>query len=165
MRTFFDCVAALVIGLALPVVFIVALLICMDRPSLAVVGTPPGTGPGLVDGAWLNGLAGGLNNAYISGITAAGTNQATATQLPTGYYLLEIDTAAASTGVTLPTCIPGTDMLLYNNGAQTVTVYPAVANDPVTGAQATINNTTSVTVASHVSEAFSCAKSGIWFAK
>jgi len=136
-----------------------------SAPALALVGQPPGQGPALVDGVWLNGLAGGLNNNYISGLVGAGTNQATALQFPTGYYLLEADTVASGTGFALPTCTPGTDMLFYNNGANTATVYPQVANDPVTGAQATINNATSITIATHTSQAFSCAKSGVWFSK
>jgi hypothetical protein len=132
--------------------------------AAAAVGTPPGTGPGLVDGAWLNGLAGGQNYTYQSGITAAGTTQATATALPTNIYLIEIDTVAASTGVNLPPCLPGTQMQIYNNGAQTLTIYPAVANNPLTAAQDTINNATSITLASHVATSPACAKAGNWYA-
>ena len=130
-----------------------------------MIGTPPGTGLGLVDGAWLNALAGGLNNTYISGLTAAGTTQANAAQIPSGYYSVEADTVAASTGLNLPPAFAGTDLLFYNNGANTVTIYPAVANNPITGVQDTINNTTSITVATHVAQAFTCAKNGIWFSK
>jgi hypothetical protein len=129
------------------------------------IGTPPGTGPGLVDGAWLNALAGGLNNTYISGLTGAGTNQATGAQIPSGYYSVEADTVASGTGFNLPPALPGTDLLFYNNGANTATIYPAVANNPVTGAQDTINNGTSITVATHTSQAFTCAKAGVWFSK
>lgn len=142
-----------------------ALVAASITAALAVVGTPPIGGPALVDGAWLNGIVGGQNYSYQSGITAAGTTQATATALPSGIYLVELDTVAASTGAALPSCLQGTQIFLYNNGAQTLTVYPAVANNPVTAAQDTINNTTSVTVASHVSEYFFCAKNGVWAAK
>ena len=130
-------------------------------------GTPPGTGPQLVDGVWLSGLAGGLNNLYVSGLTAAGTTQATATQIPSGYYLVEFDTVSASTGGYLPFAIPGTDMLIYNNGLQTLTVYPNPTNNSAVSpaAQDTINNTTSVTITSRNSAAFSCAKAGVWFSK
>jgi len=132
----------------------------------ALVGTqPPAMGFNLTDSQWLLGLAGGLNNIYVYGLTAAGTTQATCSQIPSGDYLVEIDTAAASSGMCLPTSVAGTDMLVYNNGAQTVTIYPAVANNPATGAQDTINNTTSVTITSHNSQAFSSAKTGIWFSK
>jgi hypothetical protein len=132
--------------------------------AVAAVGTPPGTGPGLVDGAWLNGLAGGQNYTYQSGISAAGTTQATGTQLPTNIYLIEIDTVASSTGVNLPPCIPGTQIQIYNNGANTLTIYPAVANNPITAAQDTINNTTSITLNSHVATSPACAKAGVWYA-
>ena len=142
-----------------------AALLAGGIAALAATGTPPGTGPQLVDGVWLNGLAGGVNNAYVSGITAAGTTQATCTPLAAGYYLNEADTVASSTGLCLPFAYAGTDMLFYNNGAQTVTIYPSIANNPLTAAQDTINNTTSVSVTSHSSEAFSSAKNGVWFAK
>jgi hypothetical protein len=142
-----------------------AALLAGSVMALGSTGTPPGTGFQMVDGAWLNGLAGGVNNAYISGLTAAGTTQATCTPLPAGYYLMEADTVSASTGFCLPFAYQGADMLFYNNGAQTVTIYPSIANNPITAAQDTINNTTSVTVASHTSEAFSSAKNGVWFAK
>jgi hypothetical protein len=132
--------------------------------AMAMVGTPPGTGPGLVDGAWLNGLASGMNYTYQYGITAAGTTQATATALPTGIFLIEIDTAAASTGVNLPPCIPGTQLQIYNNGAQTLTIYPAVANNPLTSAQDTINNSTTLSLTSHTAISPACAKAGVWFA-
>lgn len=131
------------------------------------VGFPPQPGFQTPDGTWLLGLAGGLNNTYQSGITAAGTTQATATQLPSGIAMLEVDTAAASTGIALPPCLPGTEFGVYNNGANTVSVYPAVANNPVTAAQDTINSATSLSggVATHVLQYFSCAKAGVWASK
>jgi hypothetical protein len=57
--------------------------------------------------------------------------------------------------------------LLYNNGANTLAVYPAIANNPVTAAQDTINNGTSLSggLATHTPEVFSCAKNGVWAAK
>lgn len=132
--------------------------------AAASVGQVPVNGFGAVDGTWLLGLAGGTNYSYQYGITAAGTTQATATQLPSGFFLVEVDTAAASTGVNLPTCIPGTQMQLYNNGAQTLTIYPAVANNPATAAQDTINNATSITLTSHTAISPFCAKAGVWAA-
>ena len=131
----------------------------------ATVGIAPTPGIQPVDGTWLIGLSGGLNNTFQSGITAAGTTQATATPLTSGIFLNEIDTAAASTGVNLPPCFAGTELSIYNNGAQTVTVYPAVANNPITVAQDTINNGTTTTIATHVLNAFSCAKNGVWATK
>jgi hypothetical protein len=143
----------------------IAMLCGLSGAALATTGTPPTQGPQLVDGTWLNGLAGGVNNSYVYGLTGSGTNQATALQFPTGFYLLEADTVASGTGFNLPSCISGTDMLFYNNGASTATIYPAVANNPATAAQDTINNATSITVATHTSQAFSCAKPGVWFSK
>jgi hypothetical protein len=133
--------------------------------AMAVVGTPPGTGPGLTDGAWLTGLAGGQNFSYQYAFTAAGTTQATALQLPAGIHLMEVDTTASSTGVALPPCLQGTALMLYNNGASTLTVYPSIANNPITAAQDTIDNSTSASVATHVSEIAFCAKNGVWASK
>jgi hypothetical protein len=131
------------------------------------VGNVPLPGFQSVDGSWLLALAGGQNYSYQYGITAAGTTQATATQLPAGVRLLEIDTAAASTGVALPPCLQGTAVSLYNNGANTLAIYPAIANNPVTAAQDTINSGTSFSggIATHVSGLFFCAKNGVWAAK
>lgn len=138
----------------------------MIGAAMAATGIAPQNGFGMVDGTWLNGIANGQNYSYQSGITAAGTTQATATQLPAGVYLLEVDTAAASTGVAMAPCIPGVQSTLYNNGAQTLTIYPAVANNPLLSpaAQDTINNATSITLTSHTQIAFSCAKAGVWAA-
>lgn len=132
--------------------------------AFAVTGQVPLPGFAAVDGSWLLGLSGGTNYTYQSGISAAGTTQATATQLPSGIFLIEVDTTAASTGVNLPTCIPGTQLQIYNNGAQTLTIYPAVANNPATAAQDTINNATSITITSHTATSPACAKAGVWFA-
>jgi|SRR5882762_1812846 len=143
-----------------------ALIAAAVGAAFAVTGNPPVNGFQTPDGTWLLGLAGGQNYAYQYGITAAGTTQATATPLPAGVYLLEADTVAASTGVNLPTCVPGTQIILYNNGAQTLTVYPAVANNPATAAQDTINNNTTLPsgLATHVQIAFACVKAGVWSA-
>lgn len=132
--------------------------------SAYTVGTPPvpATGPGLVDGTWLNGLANGYNYSFQSGITALGTTQATATALPAGIYMVEVDTAGSGTGVNLPPCLAGTQLIIYNNGLNTINIFPAVANNPITAAQDTINNLTSVTLASHTQTAAACAKNGIW---
>ena len=132
--------------------------------AFATVGTPPIGGPGLVDGVWLNGLAGGQNMTYQYGLTAVGTNQATALQLPAGIYMLEVDTAGSggATGVALPPCIQGTQVVVEDNTAYTIDVYPSIANNPVTAAQDTINNTTSTTITTYAQKRFSCGKNGVW---
>lgn len=141
-----------------------ALVAAAVGAAFAVTGNPPVNGFQTPDGTWLLGLSGGTNYTYQSGITAAGTNQATGAQLPAGIFLLEVDTTASGTGVNLPPCIPGTQAVLYNNGANPLAVFPAVANNPITAAQDTINSGTflSGNLASHVSIAFACAKAGVW---
>lgn len=72
------------------------------------------------------------------GLTATGTNQATA--LPIDSHHNAFTTVAASTGAVLSsTLTPGDDVYVYNGGAQTLTIYPAGAIDTIdNGASATI---------------------------
>jgi hypothetical protein len=56
-------------------------------------------------------------------LTAAGTTQATALALTSDYN--HIGTAAASSGVRLPTAVAGMEVLVFNKGANAVNVYPA----------------------------------------
>lgn len=130
--------------------------------ALAVTGQVPVNGFQTPDGTWLLGLSGGQNYTYQSGISAAGTTQATATQLPAGIAVIEIDAVASSTGVALPQCIAGTVIDIYNNGASTLTIYPSIANNLLTAAQDTINNATSITLTSHTATSPACAKNGVW---
>lgn len=144
-----------------------ALVCAAVGAAFAVTGTPPVPGMNVIDGSWLLGLANGVNNSYQYGITAAGTTQATATALPTNTYLIEVDTTAASTGVNLVPAFPGTEFSLYNNGANTLTLYPSVANNPLSSpsAQDTINNGSSTTLSSHTLIYCMSAKVGIWACK
>lgn len=142
-----------------------ALICAMIGLAHAGVGTVPQNGFATVDGTWLNGLANGLNRSYQYGLTGAGTTQATAAQLPSQVAILEADTVASSSGFNLPPAYKGTEILFYNNGANTATIYPAVANNPNTSAQDTINNSTSLSVSSHTAEIFFSPKDGIWAAK
>lgn len=143
-------------------------VLAMTHGAIALTGTPPGTGPALVDGLWLQGLSSGTNNTYVSGIKAAGTTQATATQLAAGIYFTEIDTVPASSGVALPEAVAGTELLISNTTSTTIVLYPAIANNGLTAAQDTINGSTSLSVTGvsggTVSDCFS-AKNGVWMCK
>jgi hypothetical protein len=68
-------------------------------------------------------LTGGGADTVTGGITAAGTNQATATVL-TGQFNV-VTTVAAGTGVTLPAATIGAHCLVRNSGANALLVYPA----------------------------------------
>lgn len=106
------------------------------------------------------------DNASIStyGITAAGTTQATATQLNS--VLNQIDTATSGTGVNLPSSggkrnTPYQKVYITNNGANTITVYAAQ------GTTDTVNGTagsTGVSLIAGSSALFTSAKVGAWFA-
>lgn len=148
---------------------IVAAGVGLAGVAFAVVGIPPlpNGQEALINQTWLLGLAGGSNFSYQYGITAVGTNQATAAQLPANIHLLQVDTAGAggATGVALPTCLQGSEISLNDNTAYTIDVYPNATNNPITAAQDTINNTTSTTITTYAAKTFSCAKNGVWSAK
>lgn len=133
------------------------------------VGTPPGTGPGLVDGAWLQGLANGTNESYISGVVAAGTTQANGTPIPAGIALVEIDTVPASSGVVLPLAVAGTEITCINTVATTLAYYANAAVNPLTGSTDSINGTSNSTAFNTSTSAaaiiFYCAKNGSWRTK
>jgi hypothetical protein len=107
----------------------------------------------------------GTGFAFQNGLVATGSTQATALQLAT-FAMYDIDTVALNTGVALPAAIAGTTIDIYNNGAQTLTVYPMInGNSANAYAQDTINSGTSTTIASHAAGYFFCAKNGVWAAK
>lgn len=130
-----------------------------------MTGIPPSLGPLLADGAWLQGLANGQNSSYISGIAAAGTTQATATQLPPNFRMIQVDTVPVGSGVALPPAVPGTEILLYISPNQTIIIYPSILNNPLTGTQDTVNNGSSLSVTGASQGAprvIFCAKLGAW---
>ena len=140
--------------------------------AVAVVGTPPGTGFQTIDGLWLSGLAGGLNNTYQYGIATNGTNNATATQLPSGFALMEVDiNSAVNQGVALPPCIQGTQFNLFNATTGSFAVYPSTISNTLNGVAIadTINGLSSLAGAgsatAHNLLEFSCARTGSWAAK
>lgn len=140
---------------------------------LALVGCASGVHAGgplqngsyaTIDQGWLYGLASGNNLTTMAGVAAAGSNQATATQLTPNVALYMIESGTG--GFNLPACIAGTSLWVYNKSGATLTAYPAVANNPVTGAQDTINGATSVGSFSTATATFyGCPKNGAWFAK
>lgn len=126
------------------------------------IGFVPGNGFQMVDGNWLNGLAGGHNLLFQNGLTAVGTNQATSLQLADRISFLEIDTSSASTGAALPLALAGVTITVINNTANNITIYPSIANNAA-GNQDTINNTTSYTLNAHTAQGFTCGKTGVWY--
>lgn len=147
-----------------------ALVAAAVGTAMAVVGTPPlqGIGPALVDGVWLYGLAGGQNYSFQSGLTALGTNQATALQLNPGITMYSIDTVASNTGIALPQCIAGTQIEgIRNAGANTLSIYGSATVNPLSATNDTINGTagsTAYTITTNTNASFFCAKNGAWSA-
>jgi hypothetical protein len=141
----------------------IAALLALGGVAYAAQGQAPQQGYELMQGKYILGIAGGVNYSFASGISAAGTTQATSTPLPTVTRLIEVDTVASGSGVSLPPAIAGTEISIYNGGANTLTMYPSIKNNPVTGVQDTIDTTlTSDTIASHFHGFLFCAKTGNW---
>jgi hypothetical protein len=135
--------------------------------AIAVTGLVPGSGPQLIDGLWLNGLASGQNQNYQSGITAhAGGTQAACLILNNGSWLYELDTVASSgDSICLPYAAAGSTLSIRNAGANLANFFAQNTNNPLTAATDTINgqtNTTTFTLtANWVADCFS-AKNGAW---
>lgn len=66
--------------------------------------------------------ASAITGSITTGITAAGSTQATATALTASVNV--VSTTAASTGVQLPNCQVGDSVEVYNQGANSLSVYP-----------------------------------------
>lgn len=118
----------------------------------------------LIDGAFVNGITQGHNMVSQTGVSAAGTNHAGATQLADLIAFFEIDTSSASQGVALPPALSGMSLFVGNNTSNNVTVFPSINNNPVTSTQDTFNAAaTSFTLNANTGTQFTCAKTGIWF--
>ena len=63
-----------------------------------------------------------INGDLNTSVSAAGTTQGTATAINAGIVI--VTTAAASSGVILPACMPGDEMDILNLGSNAVTIYP-----------------------------------------
>ncbi len=118
-----------------------------------VIETP---GLRLLDGADINALAGGQGYSTVAAVTAAGTTQATATQLQYN-AITRIGTAASSTGVVMPSAQPGMWMMIANDGAQTVAVY-GLGSDTINGTA----GATGVTQVTTAAALYFCAIAGKW---
>lgn len=87
-------------------------------------------------------------------VTALGTNQATAAQLPNANNIINV--AAASTGVRLPPANPGSEVWLYNTSGQTVAVFPFET------AGVTVNGAASVNLATAKAMVLKCFTGAAW---
>lgn len=68
------------------------------------------------------GQARGLIGGVAPTVSAAGTTQGTATSISAGINF--VSTAAANSGVILPSCDVGDSLIVYNGGANQCIVYP-----------------------------------------
>lgn len=93
-------------------------------------------------------------------ITAAGSTQATATVLnnPAGIY--NVTTTPAGTGVILPPSQAGAQVVVANNGANALLIYPAVG-EKINGLAANAGFSAAIGVVT----IFYCSTAGSWFTK
>jgi hypothetical protein len=142
--------------------------------AFALVGTAPGTGFQLVDGAWLTGLAGGANQLYAAGLNAPNANsQSTATPIPATTALIEVDSSVANGSLVLPAAVAGSQITVINNTSNALSIYANTRVNQFTGSLDTINQTGSNTTAFAVTASggalpvaiFTSAKNGLWLTK
>lgn len=94
----------------------------------------------------------------VDGLTAAGTNQATALQLTAN--LSRLTTVSASTGAALIAAVPGAEAVVVNAGASTLAIYGNAGNtDTIDGTAGSTGVTLST---AHRIARFTCFAVGKW---
>lgn len=145
-----------------------ALVAASVTAALAVVGTPPPNGFAAIDGSWLNGIAGGTNYTYQSGITAhAGGGQSACFNLTPQIYLYEVDTVASGNdSICIPFAVAGTNFSIRNAAASnSMNLFAQAGTNLLTATTDQINgssNTSSYAVAAGSSVECFSAKNGQW---
>lgn len=128
---------------------------------MATTGIQPtqGGGPALIDQTWLLGLAGGLNNASVNSLVAtAGGTKAAGYQIPAATTLVAFATVASSgDSALLPQALKNTYLLVYNGGAQNLSLY-GKGTDTINA----VATASAYTLATTAAALFFCAKDGNW---
>jgi hypothetical protein len=91
-------------------------------------------GPRLFGGEQLNSLLAGPVWSSQQSVTANGTSQAAGTQITA--TITNFTTVASSGVAILPKAVAGTLILVLNNGANTLTIYPFATTDTIDSAAA-----------------------------
>lgn len=118
-----------------------------------------------IAGAWLVEAGLGFSGALATvlsadAVSAAGTSQATGTQLAA--LLNTVGTVAAGTGVNLPASAVGLEVVVINTGANPLLVYPFIgATDTINGIAATVG----VAILPGSAAQFNCTAVGAWTAQ
>jgi hypothetical protein len=111
--------------------------------------------PSQVLGAGINGLASvAVCGNGAGSLTATGSTRSDALRLTAVYNL--IATAAAGTGILLPPCEMGSTIWVANDGANTVSVYPAEST------VVTINGTSSGSIPTAKTTTFIAISNTVW---
>lgn len=140
-----------------------------------MIGTPPrsGSGIGMQDGVWLNGLAGGNNRWSQSGIVAlAGGAQAGSPVLGGANAqgiepaLIRVTTVAtAADSAQLVNAIKGKTLLVHNATANALAIFASPTVNKATGVVDVINalaNGTALSIPAGKIGLFFCALDGFW---
>jgi hypothetical protein len=113
----------------------------------------------LLPGDWANAISDALTSAQA--LTASGTTQADAaiinatnTEVASG--------SANNAGVKLPAALPGAEINILNNSANTTKVYGAGTDTIQTTGTTYAAAATGVTMATLVSAKYFCIKAGFW---
>ena len=88
----------------------------------------------IMKGGFSAGGARAINGQVNSSVSAAGTTISDATDLVSSINV--VTTAAASSGVQLPSCEIGDEVEILNLGANAVTVYPDISTGQINGLSA-----------------------------
>jgi len=113
----------------------------------------------LLPGDWANALTDALTSSQ--GIAAAGTTQADAA-LINGSNFEVLAGSANNAGVKLPAALPGAEINILNNSANTTKVYGAGTDVIQTTGTTYAAAATGITMATLVSAKFFCIKAGFW---
>jgi hypothetical protein len=97
-------------------------------------------------------------DTVTTGITAAGANQAGATQLTT--EMNQVSTVAAGTGVALPSATIGGHCVIRNDGANPLLVYPKNGDGAAINAEAT---DASITIQTDTTAYFESTSATHWY--
>jgi hypothetical protein len=99
----------------------------------------------------------------FASIAALGATQAAATQITASNIEVTLANSINNGGIILPNAIPGQDVSVLNNNANTTKVYPQGTTDVIqNGATGFAAAQTAVTMATGVNANFFCIKKGFW---
>lgn len=114
-------------------------------------------GKNMMQGGLSAGQVSAINGQVASSLTAAGTNQATALDITADINFFT--TVASGTGCQLYAAMPGDSQIIYNDGANALTVYP-----PASAQINSVGTNNGVLVGTNTFCEFHCVSATQWVA-